>query len=111
LAWTIAFEFAVTDFKDKELKLLCFGSLNDYKTFFHKVRSGNEVSLAGAIAINQINDDEKAVKTAVKAALTNLIPKMSFDAWQKRSEDNILRNINREIAVRYEKRVQQDRQM
>jgi hypothetical protein len=35
---------------------------------------------------------------------------MSFDAWQKRAEDNILCSINREIAIRYEKRVQAESQ-
>ena len=106
LAWSIAYELAITTFKDRELKLLCFGSLDDFKTFFHKVRADNEVSFAGAIAISQINADEQAVRTSVKALLTDLVSKMSFDAWQKRSEDNILRSINREIAIRYEKRVQ-----
>jgi WD40 repeat protein len=106
LAWSIAYEFAITTFKDRELKLLCFGSLDDFKTLFHKVRADNEVSFAGAIAISQINADEQAVRTSVKALLTDLVPKMSFVAWQKRSEENILRSINREIAIRYEKRVQ-----
>ena len=106
LAWTIAFEFAIHNFKDRELKLLSLDNIDAYKESFHKARNETGVSLAGAIAANQVNEHELAIKTTVKTALTDLVPKMSFNAWQKRTEDNVLRNINREIAIRYEKRAQ-----
>jgi hypothetical protein len=85
---------------------MSFENMGEYSAHFQKVRATKGVSMASAVSGNDINEDEKAIKLKIRESLTTLFPKMTFDAWTKQAEDTVTRNINREIATRYQKREQ-----
>ena len=97
LTWTIGYGYVRT-FEDSKLQALKYDSLDALKNHYQETRK----NLAGVRTEGNTNltDDDKIIYTTVKAKLTELIPKMTFETWAKIKENEYLREINQVIAVR-----------
>lgn len=96
LAWTLAWQH-LKEISDPRLAFLKFDSLENFSTFFHVVRR-DDAGVRLNVDVDQ-SDDDKSIGAKVKTHLDNLIPKMTFEIWERMQESEYMREINKQVEI------------
>ena len=105
IGYKAALEYIGSYFNEARRTRLHFETSDEVKALFAELKEKADVRV-GEIANANRNATDNHLNTTAKEKLATLFPLMSFDVWEKLSEDETTRAINQDLLVEYSKKNQ-----